>query len=72
MRAHEILFEHILNIRSRDEKERFAPDIWQLLAASYEKIGGFHTATNIEELIEKSGLWKIVTRNGKISAFKMH
>jgi len=43
-----------------------------MLQSSYEKSGGFKSASSPEELIKKSGLWKLVTRNGNITALRIY
>lgn len=65
MRANEILIERILNLHDSSSKLKVADLIWDMLQKSYAKVpGGFGTAASIDELIEKSALWKVVTRNG--------
>lgn len=69
MRAKELLIERVINIHDRKSKIIVGDAIWEMLQASYAKVpGGFGTADSIEELIDKSSLWKVVTRGGKISA----
>jgi hypothetical protein len=67
-----ILIEHIVNIFSDEDKFKYAEKVWNLLQKSYEKVGGFHSAHSPEELIKKSGLWKLVVRNGNITAIRIY
>ena len=69
MRAKELLIERVLNLHDRKSKIQVADTVWDMLQSSYAKVpGGFGTADTIDELIDKSALWKIVTRSGKITA----
>jgi hypothetical protein len=71
MRYHQ-LHERVLNLLSPEQKEQIAPEVWDLLQLSYEKVGGFKSAASPEELIQKSHLWKAVRRNGKITAVSIY
>jgi hypothetical protein len=72
MRLHEILVERVLNLRTPEEKEKYANQVWDVLQASYAEIGGFGTAATIDELIKKFSLWKVVVRNGDVTAVKVY
>lgn len=72
MKSYEILNEHIINLFTDNEKARYANEVWDILQSSYEKAGGFKSSESLEQLIKKSGLWKIITRNGKISAVNIY
>ena len=65
MRANEFLTERVLNLHDSTSKLKLADQIWDMLQSSYAKVpGGFGTAKSVDELIEKSALWKVVTRDG--------
>jgi hypothetical protein len=66
------LCESIVNIWDDDEKRRIADEVWNILVSSYANIGGFRSASSPKELIDKSGLWKIVTRHGNITAVSIY
>lgn len=66
------LFEHVINLWDIQSKEKYADQVWKMLQKSYEKIGGFGSATSPEELVYDSGLWKLIIRNGSISAGKIY
>jgi len=69
MRAKEFLTERVLNLFDRPSKERMADKVWAMIQRSYANVpGGFATAATVEELIAKSALWKVVTRNGEPTA----
>lgn len=69
MRIKELLIERVVNAFDPATKQRYAQEVWDLLQGSYSSVpGGFGTAASIDELIEKSSLWKIVTRNGHVTA----
>lgn len=72
MKINEILNEHIINLFTDNEKARWSNGVWDVLQQSYEKIGGLKTAETPEQLIKKSGLWKLITRNGKVSAVNIY
>lgn len=71
MRAQQ-LYERVINAFTTDEKEKLSTEVWDLLQQAYSKIGGFGTAESPEELIQNSGLWKAVKRNGKITAVNIY
>jgi len=72
MLLHNLLNEHIVNLRSPTEKRAYADRVWELLQQSYSSIGGFKSASSPEELIADSGLWKLVTRSGEITAVNIY
>lgn len=73
MRANELLSERIVNAFDQSKKQKYADQVWDILQKSYAKLpGGFGTASSIEELIEKSGLWKIIVRNGQVTAVNVY
>lgn len=67
MRYHQ-LFEHFVNVFDADQKRKYADQVWDIMQKSYEKVGGFGTASSADELIAKSSLWKLVVRNGHVYA----
>lgn len=72
MRAKELLIERILNLHTEEEKAKYAARVWKLLQKSYQKMGGFKSAANKEELVTIPGYWKLVKRNGKITAVNLY
>lgn len=73
MRINELLTERVHNAFDASSKLKYAPQVWEILQSSYAKLpGGFGTASSVEELIEKSGLWKIVVRNGSVTAVNIY
>jgi len=50
----------------------YIDDIWDILQKSYASIGGFLTASSKEDLMNKTGLAKLVRKNGKIVAVKIY
>src|ERR1700741_3909740 len=67
MKSTEFLTEHIVNLLTPQDKQKYAIVVWDLLQQSYAPAGGFHSAASPEELITKSGLWKLMRRDGKIT-----
>jgi hypothetical protein len=73
MRAAEFLTETYINAISPADKQKYAEQVWDMLQASYASLpGGFATAATIDELIQKSLLWKMVKRDGKIVAVQIY
>ena len=72
MKIHEILCEKIINLHKTEDKALYADEVWDILNKSYSKIGGFKSAASKEELVDKSGLWKLITRNGEITALNIY
>ena len=62
------LTEHIVNAFDSDTKTKYAEEVWDLLQKGYAGVGGFHSSPNIDDLIQNTGLWKVVTRDGRVSA----
>ena len=71
MRLREILTERILTLQTHAEKQKYVDQVWDVLQKSYASIGGFGTAADTSELINRFPLWKIVIRNGNITAVKV-
>ena len=72
MLLNDLLNEHIVNLRTPAEKRAYADRVWELLQQSYSSIGGFKSASSPEELVADSGLWKLVTRNGELTAVNVY
>lgn len=73
MKINELLTERVHNAFNASSKVKYAPQVWDILQSSYSKLpGGFGTASSIEELIDKSGLWKIVVRDGNVTAVNIY
>ena len=73
MRANEFLIERVVNAFTAQDKHPYADEVWAILQKSYAAVpGGFGTADSVEELINKSALWKIVRRAGKITAIGIY
>ena len=73
MKIKDILLERVYNAFTSNDKMKYADQVWDVLQKSYANLrGGFGTASSLEELIDKSGLWKIVVRDGKVSAVNIY
>lgn len=73
MKTHEILIERVINLLEPEDKAKYADAIWDLLQRSYSNIpGGFASAENPEELVNTPGIWKIVKRDGTITAVTLY
>lgn len=67
-----ILTERVVNLFNPADKAKYAGPVWDILQASYKEAGGFHSASSPEELIQKSGLWKMIVRDGEVTAIGIY
>ena len=72
MQITQVLLEKVVNLFDQDQKDKYGQQVWDILLQSYAPIGGFQTASSLEELMHKSGLWKLVMRDGQITAVKIY
>jgi len=72
MKLSDIILERYINLHTDAEMEKYIDVIWDILQKSYKDIGGFLTARDKQELIQKTGLAKIVRRDGKIVAVALY
>lgn len=72
MRASQIITEKVVNLVDRQQKSKYAGQVWELLQQAYSSIGGFGSASDVDQLIDDSGMWKLVTRDGKITAVNIY
>jgi hypothetical protein len=72
MQIKEFLTERVINLFKPEDMEPYAQEVWDILQKSYEKAGGFKSATDIPDLLQKSNMWKLVTRNGRVSAVSIY
>lgn len=65
----ELLIERVINAFTPEQKMKYGPEVWDILQKSYAEVpGGFGSADDIPDLIQKGDLWKLVIRNGQITA----
>lgn len=62
------LYEHYVNAFDTNIKSRYADQVWEIMQKSYAKIGGFQSADDKEDLMTKTGLWKLSVRDGHVYA----
>jgi hypothetical protein len=67
-----LILERFVNLRTKEELEKYIDVIWDILQSSYAPIGGFKSAKSKEDLISKTGLAKLVRKDGKIVAVKIY
>lgn len=70
MKLEEILVERVVNAFDAADKKKYATQVWDMLQVAYG--GDFRSAANKEELIDDSGLWKLVFRAGKLTAVNVY
>jgi hypothetical protein len=67
------LIESYVNVFDEAGKRKYADQVWDLLQQAYAKLpGGFATAATVDELIEKSSLWKMQVRDGHVYAVSIY
>lgn len=59
------LLEHYVNLLTREDKEKYVDQVWDMLQKAYEPIGGFKSAADKDDLIGSS-IWKLIRKGGKI------
>jgi len=67
-----VLTERYLNLLSTEDKRKYLDKIWEILQRSYAKIGGYQGAASAEELLTHPGIWKLVRRDGEITAIGIY
>lgn len=72
MHINEFLIERVVNLFKPDDQMKYADQVWALLQSSYEKAGGFHSADDIPDLLQKTNMWKLVVRDGKVTAANLY
>lgn len=72
MRYKEFLIERVINLHTIEDKIKYAEPVWDMLERSYKKIGGFKSASSVEELANDPGYWKIVRRGDRITAVTIY
>lgn len=60
------LLEHYVNAFDQDAKSKYADQVWEIMQKSYASQGGFHSAEDVQDLIQKTGMWKLCVRNGHV------
>ena len=72
MRIHDILTERVVNAFDAAQKAKYADKVWDMLQTAYKDIGGFGSAASVEELLNTPGLWKLVVRDGEVTAVNIY
>lgn len=67
-----LILETFVNLREKKDIAKYIDVIWDILQDSYESIGGFKSAKSKEDLIEKTGLAKLVRKEGRIVALRIY
>lgn len=70
----EFLTEGFKNLLTREEKEQYVDDVYDILQRSYESIGGIKGSgfSSKEDMINNIPFWKVSTVNGKPVAVVMY
>jgi len=72
IKLNKLLTESYVNVFTREEKEPYAKEVWDILQRSYAKIGGFKGSPDVDDLIDDSWLWKMNRKNGKIISVRIY
>lgn len=67
-----IITEHFLTITKKEDMKKYSNDVWDILQKSYAYIGGIAGINSIDDIINDTDMWKLVRRNGKITAMKAY
>lgn len=67
-----LILEHYVNVFTKSDKQKYAPEVWDMIQKSYAKIGGYKGVSSVDELIDDSDLWKMVRKNDKIVALTIY
>jgi hypothetical protein len=60
-----LMNESFINLFN-DDMYKYKDEVWDILQTSYKSIGGFLSADSVEDLINKSWLWKLVRKENRI------
>lgn len=74
MRFFNWLNEKYLNLFTKDQKEIYIDQVWDMLQKAYEYVGGLKGAgfSSKEEMIKSIPFWKLVKKNNKIIACQLY
>ena len=67
-----LLLERFVNLHTPQQMSKYIDVIWDILEKSYAEIGGFQSAKDKEDLMRKSGLTKLVVKDGKVVAVRVY
>lgn len=70
--SEQLITETFINVFDKKDMQKYADEVWILLQKQYSRIGGFKTAKTKEDLINKSWMWKMSRRDGKIVAVSVY
>lgn len=66
------LKERFLNLFTPEEIAPYIDSIWDMMQSTYEPIGGFKSARNKQDLLNKTNFAKLVRKDGKIVAAALY
>lgn len=64
--------EHFVNVFKKEDMKKYGDEVWKMLQDAYKYCGGVAGASSIDDIIEDTDMWKMVRRNGKITAVKIY
>ena len=67
-----LLIERYITLLSPTDRTKYIDIVWELMEKAYAKLGGFKSADDKQDLIDKTSIWKLVRKNGKIVAVTVY
>ncbi len=70
----QFICERYNNLFTAEQKQQFAPQVWQLLQTAYSPIGGLKGSgfKSQQDMIDNIPMWKVSTRNGSVKTVIMY
>ena len=67
-----MITERFINVFDKKDMEKYGDIVWTMLQKAYAYCGGVAGAKSIKDIIDDTDIWKLVRRNGKITAVKIY
>lgn len=69
-----LLVERFVNLFTKDEKQKYVDQVWDMLQKSYAPLGGIHGSgfESKEDVINKIPFWKVAKTNGRVVAVALY
>ena len=67
-----LITEHFITLTKKEDMKKYGDEVWDILQKSYAYIGGIAGVNSIDDIINDTDMWKLVRRNGKITAMKAY
>lgn len=67
-----LLAERYITLLTPNDRSKYVDVVWDIMEKSYAKLGGFKSADDKQDLLDKTSIWKLVRKNGKIVAASLY